>query len=174
MLNELLNKDDNVHDSLISLVKDKFGNYVVQKMIEHAPEKQRQQIIEHIVNNSELKKKKDAFSKHVFSYIEKNGYINSNNLNNNVKNNENNQNNNVNNISENNNSKFAKGMNMNMYKNNSENNVLDMNNFRDYQYFNNNNSDLNNKYFPGNLNLMNNMNNNDLNNYNLDRDGQEE
>ena len=33
--------------SFISLVKDKFGNYVVQKMIEYAPEEQRQKVIEH-------------------------------------------------------------------------------------------------------------------------------
>ena len=39
LINELLSKDDNVHDSLISLVKDKFGNYVVQKMIEYVMKK---------------------------------------------------------------------------------------------------------------------------------------
>ena len=61
MINELLNKEDNVHDSLISLVKDKFGNYVVQKMIEYAPEKPRMLIVEHIMNNHELRKKKDVF-----------------------------------------------------------------------------------------------------------------
>ena len=36
LINEIVSKDDNVHDSLITLVKDKFGNYVVQKMIEYS------------------------------------------------------------------------------------------------------------------------------------------
>ena len=102
LINELLNKDDNVHDSLISLVKDKFGNYVVQKMIEYSPEKQRKLIIEHILNNAELKKKKENFAKHVFSYIEKKGYINNNTL----KYSQNIANNNVNNSPENNNNNF--------------------------------------------------------------------
>ena len=81
LINEIVSKDDNVHDSLITLVKDKFGNYVVQKMIEYAPEEQKQKIIEHIVNNAELKKKKENFAKHVISYIEKKGYINNSNMN---------------------------------------------------------------------------------------------
>ena len=37
IINELLNNWDNVHDSIISLVKDKFGNYVAQKMLEQCP-----------------------------------------------------------------------------------------------------------------------------------------
>ena len=89
MIHELLNKGDNAHDSLISLVKDKFGNYVVQKMIENAPENERKAIVEHIMNNPELRKKKDVFAKHVINFIEKKGYavnisnnININNINN--------------------------------------------------------------------------------------------
>ena len=58
MINELLNKEDNVHDSLISLVKDKFGNYVVQKIIEYAPEKSRILMVERIMNNPELRKRR--------------------------------------------------------------------------------------------------------------------
>ena len=41
MINELFIKGENGYDPLISLTRDKFGNYVVQKMIEYAPEKQR-------------------------------------------------------------------------------------------------------------------------------------
>ena len=82
MINELLNKEDNVHDSLISLVKDKFGNYVVQKIIEYAPEKSRILMVERIMNNPELRKKKDTYAKHVINYIEKKGYyFNNNNIN---------------------------------------------------------------------------------------------
>ena len=82
MINELLNKEDNVHDSLISLVKDKFGNYVVQKIIEYAPEKSRILMVERIMNNPELRKKKDVYAKHVINFIEKKGYyFNNNNIN---------------------------------------------------------------------------------------------
>ena len=41
LINEIVSKDDNVHDSLITLVKDKFGNYVVQKMIEYSEPEQK-------------------------------------------------------------------------------------------------------------------------------------
>ena len=32
-INEIVSKDDYVHDSLFTLVKDKFGNYIVQKRL---------------------------------------------------------------------------------------------------------------------------------------------
>ena len=175
LINELLSKDDNVHDSLISLVKDKFGNYVVQKMIEYAPDEQRKQIIEHIINNPELKKKKETFAKHVISYIEKKGYINNNSLKNN-QNMQNNNNVNINNISENNN--YLQGMNlndMNIHSNNnhSENNIFGVNNLQELQFMNNNNnSNFNDKYFGGNLGIMNN-NINNYNNNDFDNNGQE-
>ena len=136
IINELLNKGDNVHDSLISLVKDKFGNYVVQKMIEYAPEKPRMAMIDHIMNNPELRKKKDAFAKHVINYIEKKGYavnINNNEINDNY----NNQEMDMNNID--------------------YNNVIGNNNIPQEFQFMNNNEFMN--QMQGNLGMINNMNN---------------
>ena len=49
LINEIVSKEDNVHDSLISLVKDKFGNYVVQKMIEYSEPDQKERIIQKII-----------------------------------------------------------------------------------------------------------------------------
>ena len=62
-----------MHDSLISLVKDKFGNYVVQKMIENSEEDKKEEIIKRILN-SYLVKRKEGYTKHVFNYIENLGY----------------------------------------------------------------------------------------------------
>ena len=55
------------------MVKDKYGNYVVQKMIEAADHKTKEQIIKRIINSQTLKKR-DGFSKHVISFIEKMGF----------------------------------------------------------------------------------------------------
>ena len=77
---KLLNKEDNVHDSLISLVKDKFGNYVVQKIIEHSDLKTRDNIIKRIESSQSLKRR-DGFSKHVINYIEQLTKGNNNNSN---------------------------------------------------------------------------------------------
>ena len=155
MINELLNKEDNVHDSLISLVKDKFGNYVVQKMIEYAPEKSRMLIVEHIMNNHELRKKKDAFAKHVINFIEKKGYlINLTNINDN-----------------NNNNNFEQDMQVNA--NNEElNNIFGNNNNlpQEYQFMNDNNNNLM-MQMQGNLGMFNNMNNiNEMNDLGLNFD----
>ena len=73
LINEILSKNDNVHDSLITLVKDKFGNYVIQKMIEYSEPEQKEAIIQKIISSGALKKK-DNFSKHVISCIDKLGY----------------------------------------------------------------------------------------------------
>ena len=141
----LLNKEDNVHDSLISLVKDKFGNYVVQKMIEYAPEKSRMLIVEHIMNNHELRKKKDVFAKHVINFIEKKGYlINFANMN------VNNNNNIMPEMQMNNNNEELN----NIFGNNNNNN----NSPQDYQFMNDNNNNFMME-MQGNLGMFNNMNN---------------
>ena len=62
-----------VHDSLLNMVKDKFGNYVVQKMIEYSDQKTKDNIIKRIISSQSLKKR-DGFSKHVINFIEKMGY----------------------------------------------------------------------------------------------------
>ena len=163
MINELLNKGDNVHDSLISLVKDKFGNYVVQKMIEHAPENSRKAVVEHIMNNSELRKKKDVFAKHVINFIEKKGYAvnisNNSGINNDI---------NINNMNNFNQEMVMNNMNMinSDFMNENNNNNLEYNNLllgnnnlpNEFQYMNNNNNDINNMQIPNNLGINNNMN----------------
>jgi len=53
------------------MVKDKYGNYVVQKMIEVAEPKIKDNIIKRIEDSNSLKKR-DGFSKHVLNFIEKN------------------------------------------------------------------------------------------------------
>ena len=57
-------------DCLLSMVKDKFGNYVVQKIIEFSNNEMRQNIINRIISSQGFKKK-DGFSKHVINFIEK-------------------------------------------------------------------------------------------------------
>lgn len=57
LINEIVSKEDNVHDSLITLVKDKFGNYVVQKMIEYSDNEQKERIIQKIITSGALKKR---------------------------------------------------------------------------------------------------------------------
>ena len=57
-------------DVLFTLTKDKFGNYVVQKLIEYSDDKTKQDIINRILSNPGMKKK-EGFTKHVISFIEK-------------------------------------------------------------------------------------------------------
>ena len=63
------------------MVKDKYGNYVVQKMIEVADVKTKENIIKRIISSQSLKKR-DGFcilllltiAKHVINFIEKMGF----------------------------------------------------------------------------------------------------
>ena len=73
VINEIISKDDTAHDNLLALVKDKFGNYVVQKMIEYSNQDKKLAIIKRIINSQALKKR-DGFSKHVINFIEKLGF----------------------------------------------------------------------------------------------------
>ena len=80
IINEILKQDDKMQECLLSMVKDKFGNYVVQKIIEYSDLKTRDNIITRIISSQSLKKR-DGFSKHVINFIEKlnlgsNGNIN--------------------------------------------------------------------------------------------------
>ena len=54
------------------MVKDKFGNYVVQKMIEFSDMKNKVILVKKIIS-SQVLKKRDGFSKHVMGMIEKLG-----------------------------------------------------------------------------------------------------
>lgn len=60
IINEIILKDDMVHDSLLAMVKDKFGNYVVQKMIECSDQAMKENIIKRIISSQALKKR-DGF-----------------------------------------------------------------------------------------------------------------
>ena len=69
IIQEILKQDDEMKECLLSLVKDKFGNYVVQKIIEYSDLKTRKNIINRIISSQSLKR--DGFSKHVINFIEK-------------------------------------------------------------------------------------------------------
>jgi len=73
IIDEIILKDDMINDSLLAMIKDKYGNYVVQKMIEVADNKTKENIVKRIIN-SQVLKKRDGFSKHVISFIEKMGF----------------------------------------------------------------------------------------------------
>lgn len=76
-----MNRDDQTHDSLLAMVKDKYGNYVVQKMIEAADMKTKENIVKRIISSQSLKRR-DGFckiqflilAKHVINFIEKMGF----------------------------------------------------------------------------------------------------
>ena len=69
-----------MQECLLSMVKDKFGNYVVQKIIEYSDLKTRDNIINRIISSQSLKKR-DGFSKHVINFIEKLNTGNNGNIN---------------------------------------------------------------------------------------------
>jgi hypothetical protein len=60
IIEEIISKDDQINDSLLAMVKDKYGNYVVQKMIEVADTKTKENIIKRIISSQSLKKR-DGF-----------------------------------------------------------------------------------------------------------------
>lgn len=62
IIDEILDRDDQTHDSLLAMVRDKYGNYVVQKMIESADTKTKENIVKRIISSQSLKKR-DGFCK---------------------------------------------------------------------------------------------------------------
>lgn len=72
IVQEIIEFDNRNNEVLFTLVKDKYGNYVVQKMIEVADLNAKEILVKKI-NNSQALKKRDGFSKHVISLIEKMG-----------------------------------------------------------------------------------------------------
>ena len=62
IIDEIISKDDQTNDSLLAMVKDKYGNYVVQKMIEVADSKTKENIVKRIITSQSLKKR-DGFCK---------------------------------------------------------------------------------------------------------------
>jgi pumilio RNA-binding family len=65
IIDEIISKDDLINDSLLAMVKDKYGNYVVQKMIEVADNKTKENIVKRIISSQSLKKR-DGFCKIIF------------------------------------------------------------------------------------------------------------
>ena len=70
IINEIIELDENDPECIINMVKDRFANYVVQKMIEHSDFDNQQKLIK-IILTKQNKIKNDGFSKHVLNYIEK-------------------------------------------------------------------------------------------------------
>lgn len=55
---------------IINMVRDKFANYVVQKIIEFSKNEIQQKLI-NIILSRQNRIKNEGFSKHVLNYIEK-------------------------------------------------------------------------------------------------------
>ena len=79
IIDEIIELDKNNPEYIISMVKDRFANYVIQKMIEHSDNDNQQKLIK-IILSKQNEIKNDGFSKHVLNYIEK---INGGNMKNN-------------------------------------------------------------------------------------------
>ena len=70
IINEIIELDENNPEYIINMVKDRFANYVIQKMIEHSDNNNQQKLIK-IILSKQNKIKNDGFSKHVLNFIEK-------------------------------------------------------------------------------------------------------
>lgn len=70
IIDEIIFKDDQTNDSLLAMVKDKYGNYVVQKMIEVAESNTKEDIVKRIISSQSLKKR-DGFCKYIFNFLAK-------------------------------------------------------------------------------------------------------
>jgi hypothetical protein len=76
IIDEIIELNQDNADYIINMVKDRFANYVVQKMIENSDNDNQQKLIK-IILSKQNKIKNDGFYKHVLNYIEK---INTGNL----------------------------------------------------------------------------------------------
>ena len=59
IINEILSLDYEKKDCIFTLTKDKFGNNVLQNMFKYSNDKTEKNIIERILSNHGIKKKKD-------------------------------------------------------------------------------------------------------------------
>ena len=75
IINEIILLDEIQENTIISLVQNKFGNYVIQKIIEYSDFLTQKKIVQKILKNENLIKN-EGFSKYVLNYIRK---INTNN-----------------------------------------------------------------------------------------------
>ena len=62
--------DEKQNNTIIALTKNKFGNYVIQKIIEYSDSVTQKKIVQKILKNENLIKN-EGFSKHVVNYIQK-------------------------------------------------------------------------------------------------------
>ncbi|MCQ2820404.1 MAG: hypothetical protein MJ252_24325 [archaeon] len=69
LIDEIINQDNMNGKTILPMVSDKCGNYVIQKMIEVASKDDRDILIKRILNTD--LKKTDVYTKHVLSYINK-------------------------------------------------------------------------------------------------------
>ena len=89
IINEVVELVNNDEELIINMVRDRFANYVVQKIIEFSDNDIQQKLI-NIILSRQNKIKNEGFSKHVLNYIEK---LNADNIKGNkIKNNINNKN----------------------------------------------------------------------------------
>ena len=56
----------------MDLMKDKYGNYVIQRIIDISNEQQRKILIEKILKLALVMKKHKSHARHVFTHLEKN------------------------------------------------------------------------------------------------------
>ena len=70
IINEVFNLVQRDEELIINMVRDKFANYVVQKIIEFSESNIQQELIR-IILSRQNKIKNEGFSKHVLNYIEK-------------------------------------------------------------------------------------------------------
>ena len=70
LIDEILLNANESNDIIMSMVTDKYGNYVIQKMIEVANYQDKKTLIK-LITSSFSTKKRDGFSKHVLNFIEK-------------------------------------------------------------------------------------------------------
>lgn len=70
IINEVFNLVKRDEELIINMVRDKFANYVVQKIIEFSDSNIQQELIR-IILSRQNKIKNEGFSKHVLNYIEK-------------------------------------------------------------------------------------------------------
>ena len=58
--------------TLQDLMRDKYGNYVIQRIVDIASEAQRRQLIDRILKAAATMKKHKSHARHVFTFLEKN------------------------------------------------------------------------------------------------------
>lgn len=73
IVDEIIEKDNQDNGTIENVVKDRFGNYVIQKMIENSDKTNKDIIVKKILDSPVIRKK-DGFCKHVMTFIEKQGY----------------------------------------------------------------------------------------------------